>query len=159
MNTQHGFTLIELMIVISIIGILASVSLPAYQDYTVRAQVGTSLMLVSELKPHVIDFYKARGQFPTDNEQAGIPGANYIIGNHVKSVTIINGAMNIEMGNKVTAAVDGGVLSLRPIVVIGSPESPVSWICGHSEPPEGMEAVGENRTTLEAKYLPASCRY
>ena len=159
MSCERGFTLIELMIVISIIGILASVSLPAYQDYTVRSKVGASLVLVTELKPHIIDFYKSRSRFPASNTEAGIPDPEYIIGNFVKTVAINDGAMHIEFGNKVPENLNGKILTLRPIVVAGSPESPVSWICGKEPPPQGMEAIGEDLTNVELKYLPASCRY
>lgn len=159
MKKMQGFTLIELMIVVAIIGILAAVALPAYQDYTTRSKIGASIVLVSELKPHIIDFYKARYRFPTNNEEAGIPDPDYIIGNFVKRVSVVDGAMHIELGNKVRADMMGKILTLRPIVVTGSPESPVSWICGGETPPEGMESVGENRTDVEMKYLPANCRY
>ncbi len=158
MKQAKGFTLIELMIVVAIIGILAAVSLPAYQDYTLRAKVGASIALVSELKPHIIDYYKTKHRFPDGNAQAGIPDSHYIIGNYVKSVEVEDGAMHIEMGNKVSESMKGKILTLRPIVVEGSPDSPVSWICGNDIPPEGMKAIGKNKTSLEARHMPASCR-
>lgn len=158
MRHNTGFTLIELMIVVAIIGILASISLPAYQDYTTRAKVAEAIALISELKPNVISYYKAKSKFPKDNMQAGIPDSHYIIGNFVQGVSVKSGAINIEMGNKVPEHIMGKILTLRPIVVIGSPESPISWLCGNDVVPSGMKAVGENLTTLEEKHLPGACR-
>jgi type IV pilus assembly protein PilA len=158
MKKQRGFTLIELMIVVAIIGILASISIPAYQDYTTRAKIAEAIVLVSELKPNVVSYYRAKNKFPADNMQAGIPDSQYILGNHVQGVSVKNGAIHIEMGNKVPADLKGKILTLRPIVVEGSPESPISWLCGHDPAPTGMKAIGDNLTNLEAKHLPAACR-
>jgi type IV pilus assembly protein PilA len=159
MKNNRGFTLIELMIVVAIIGILASISLPAYQDYTTRAKIAESIVLVSELKPNVVSYYRAKSRFPADNTQAGIPASQYIIGNHVRGVSVKNGAIHIELGNKVPPDIEGKILTLRPIVVIGSPESPISWLCGNGEVPTGMQAIGDNLTSLEGKHLPAACRH
>lgn len=158
MKKHNGFTLIELMIVVAIIGILAAVALPAYQDYTTRAKIAEGIVLVGELKPHIIDYYKSKNRFPVNNQQAGVPDPQYIIGNYVKQVTVRDGAIHIEIGNKVPAIVDGKILTLRPIFVTDSPESPVSWVCGFDSAPEGMEAAGENQTTVDMRYLPSSCR-
>ena len=158
MQNQQGFTLIELMIVVSIIGILAAVALPAYQDYIYRAKIAEAISLVSEFKPSIIEYYRDRDRFPANNEQAGVPEPQFVIGNYVKQARIENGAIHVEMGNKAGSLLDKKILSLRPIVVTGSPVSPISWICGNDSAPEGMETVGENKTTIEDRYLPTSCR-
>ena len=158
MRSVTGFTLIELMIVVSIIGILAAVALPAYQDYTLRAKIVEGITLVAEIKPKIVEYYRARDRFPANNEQAGAPEPEFIIGNYVKQARVEAGAIHVELGNKIGGMLDGKVLTLRPIVVTGSPESPISWICGNDGPPEGMEAIGENRTTIEDRFLPAACR-
>ncbi len=155
---QNGFTLIELMIVVAIIGILAAIAIPAYQDYTIRAQVVESFSITGELKLGIRDYYKDRGRFPGSNAAAGVPDAEYLIGNYIKRVEVVDGAMHVEFGNYVNAQIAEEVLSIRPIVVAGSPASPMSWTCGHRKPPEGMEAIGENRTTVSDKYLPSACR-
>ena len=155
---QIGFTLIELMIVVAIIGILASIAIPAYQDYTIRAQVAESFSITGEMKLSIKDFYKDRGRFPSNNIEAGVPEAKHLIGNYVKTVVVADGAMHVEFGNHVNRHLEGQILTIRPIFVSASPTSPTSWTCGYRAPPDGMEAVGEDRTTLAARHLPASCR-
>ena len=146
------------MIVVSIIGILASIALPAYQTYTVRAQVAESLTIVAELKTSVADHYKARGKFPTNNSAAGIPKKEFLQGNFVKFIELENGAFHVTLGNKINANAADQIVSMRPIVVRDSPVSPFSWICGYSESPESMQAIGKNKTSVAREFLPQSCR-
>ena len=158
-SNSKGFTLIELMIVVAIIGILASVALPSYQSYTIRAQVSESLVIVSELKVSVAEYYKAKGAFPSNNDAAQIPQSHLLQGNFVKAIVVQDGAFHVELGNKINASVAGNIISIRPIVVKGSPSSPFSWVCGNSEVPEAMQAVGENKTSIDQTLLPANCRF
>jgi len=155
---QKGFTLIELMIVVAIIGILASIAIPAYQDYTIRAQVVESFSITGELKLSIKEFYKDRGRFPATNKEAGVPEAQFLIGNFITNVEVVDGAMHVEFGNYVNRNLLEQVITIRPIVVSGSPTSPISWTCGYRTPPDGMEAVGEDRTTLKTVHMPSSCR-
>lgn len=158
-NAYQGFTLIELMIVVAIIGILASVALPAYGTYTARAQVAEAMTIVDELKKNVTEHYKYKGFFPKDNAKAGIPAANLLQGNFVQAILLEDGAFHVKLGNKAHTSLTDKVLTIRPIVVKGSPASPFSWICGNSVPPESMQAIGENKTSLENEYLSAPCRF
>ncbi|EMU1395287.1 pilin [Neisseria gonorrhoeae] len=101
MNTlQKGFTLIELMIVIAIVGILAAVALPAYQDYTARAQVSEAILLAEGQKSAVTEYYLNHGKWPEDNDKAGVASASDIKGKYVKEVKVEKGV--------VTAANDAG---------------------------------------------------
>lgn len=158
MRAVRGFTLIELMVVVGIIGILAGVALPSYQAYTIRSQIAEALVLAAELKDDVRDFYKHTGRFPADNRAAGLPLAKHLIGNYVKEIQVENGALHIRLGNKANKAIAGKVLTLQPLVVAENPTSPISWNCGSSEPPEGMKTVGKNRTDVNRQYLPFACR-
>ena len=155
---KNGFTLIELMIVVAIIGILASIAIPAYQDYTIRAQVVEVFSITGELKLSIKDYYKEHGRFPVDNMQAAVPAKSHLIGNYVTEVEVIDGAMHVTLGNYANQHLHGQMVTIRPIFVSESPTSPISWTCGYRSPPKGMEAVGEDKTTLENKHLPGACR-
>ncbi|MBB6095545.1 type IV pilus assembly protein PilA [Povalibacter uvarum] len=155
---SRGFTLIELMIVVAIIGILAGIAIPAYQDYTIRSQVVEAFSLASELKPSIQDYRKEHGRFPATNADAGVPEAQLLIGNYVSRIDVVDGAVHIAFGQLANSNLKGSVITLQPLVVKGSPTSPMSWRCGKREIPEGMEALGENRTTVDNKYVPAACR-
>jgi type IV pilus assembly protein PilA len=150
--------LIELMIVVAIIGILAAIAIPSYQDYTVRAQVVEALVLAGELKPSIQDFYKERGRFPADNAAAGVPAAEHLIGQYVTDIEVADGAVHIRFGNKANTLIAGRILSLRPVFVTANPSSPISWNCGASRAPNGMTPAGADRTDVLPVHLPAACR-
>ncbi|ENV9269021.1 pilin, partial [Neisseria gonorrhoeae] len=128
MNTlQKGFTLIELMIVIAIVGILAAVALPAYQDYTARAQVSEAILLAEGQKSAVTEYYLNHGKWPKDNTSAGVASASDIKGKYVQSVTVANGVVTAEMKpSGVNKEIQGKRLSLWAKRQDGS----VKWFCG-----------------------------
>ncbi|ENW4842269.1 pilin, partial [Neisseria gonorrhoeae] len=99
MNTlQKGFTLIELMIVIAIVGILAAVALPAYQDYTARAQVSEAILLAEGQKSAVTEYYLNNGKWPADNGAAGVASASTIKGKYVQKVEVAKGVVTDDAG-------------------------------------------------------------
>ncbi|HGT1997657.1 TPA: pilin, partial [Neisseria gonorrhoeae] len=128
MNTlQKGFTLIELMIVIAIVGILAAVALPAYQDYTARAQVSEAILLAEGQKSAVTEYYLNHGTWPKDNTSAGVASSGEIKGKYVQSVTVANGVVTAEMNpSGVNNEIKGKKLSLWARRQNGS----VKWFCG-----------------------------
>jgi type IV pilus assembly protein PilA len=134
---QQGFTLIELMIVVAIIGILAAVAIPAYQDYTVRSRVTEGLSLASAGKTGVSEFFASNGTFPADNTEAGLATSTSITGNSVSSVGISNGAITVTFSG---APIAGDTLLLIPTNNNGA----VAWKCSPG--------------TINPKYLPSSCR-
>ncbi|HFC4221511.1 TPA: pilin [Neisseria gonorrhoeae] len=100
MNTlQKGFTLIELMIVIAIVGILAAVALPAYQDYTARAQVSEAILLAEGQKSAVTEYYLNNGEWPADNASAGVANPTEIKGKYVQKVEVKNGVVTAVTDN------------------------------------------------------------
>ncbi|ENX2441423.1 pilin, partial [Neisseria gonorrhoeae] len=128
MNTlQKGFTLIELMIVIAIVGILAAVALPAYQDYTARAQVSEAILLAEGQKSAVTEYYLNHGEWPKDNTSAGVASASDIKGKYVQKVEVNNGVVTAEMKpSGVNKEIKGKKLSLWAKRENGS----VKWFCG-----------------------------
>ncbi|ENW3875591.1 pilin, partial [Neisseria gonorrhoeae] len=128
MNTlQKGFTLIELMIVIAIVGILAAVALPAYQDYTARAQVSEAILLAEGQKSAVTEYYLNHGEWPKDNTSAGVASASDIKGKYVESVTVEKGVVTAKMlSSGVNNEIKGKKLSLWGRRENGS----VKWFCG-----------------------------
>ncbi|EPI7526531.1 pilin, partial [Neisseria gonorrhoeae] len=128
MNTlQKGFTLIELMIVIAIVGILAAVALPAYQDYTARAQVSEAILLAEGQKSAVTEYYLNHGKWPKDNTSAGVASASDIKGKYVKEVKVEKGVVTATMkSDGVNKEIQGKKLSLWARRENGS----VKWFCG-----------------------------
>ena len=141
-KVQQGFTLIELMIVVAIIGILAAIALPAYQDYTKRSHVTEGLSLAGAAKASVTEFYSSKGYMPVSNTSAGLATAASISGNAVTSVTVATGVITIVYNAKVD---NGKTLTLSPVTGAGG----VQWVCGSS---------AGGGSTLSNKYRPASCR-
>jgi type IV pilus assembly protein PilA len=157
-KTQQGFTLIELMIVVAIIGILAAIAIPAYQDYTVRAQVTEGLNLASDLKAAVGESFANDGAWPVDNDAIGVTETKE--GKYVETVEIANGTIVITFGNQANADAfsNGNVLALRPTV---SANGDVIWNCGYrtevgADPASG--GADANSTDVLEKFLPATCR-
>ncbi|HFB3006223.1 TPA: pilin, partial [Neisseria gonorrhoeae] len=128
MNTlQKGFTLIELMIVIAIVGILAAVALPAYQDYTARAQVSEAILLAEGQKSAVTEYYLNNGEWPSDNSAAGVASSSSIKGKYVKSVTVAKGVVTAQMAS---TGVNKEIKDKRLSLWAKRQDGSVKWFCG-----------------------------
>jgi type IV pilus assembly protein PilA len=142
---QQGFTLIELMIVVAIIGILAAIAIPAYQDYTIRAQVTEGINLATGSKVAVTEYFQDKGSFPTTNSLAGVSAANTIKGKYVSSVTVgAAGIITVVYGGSAPANSElvGDTLIMTPTSAVGA--GSVEWSC--------------NLGTVVPKHRPSSCR-
>lgn len=143
-HAQQGFTLIELMIVVTIIGILAAVAVPMYLDYAVRSQISEGLTVAGAAKSAVTEFIQDRGSMPSDNANAGLSDATEIQGKFVSSVSVGNqdGVITVTYGNDANAVISGQTVTLTANTTrAGS----VQWIC-------------DSGGVIEDKHLPAACR-
>jgi len=141
-KVQQGFTLIELMIVVAIVGILAAVAVPMYLDYTVRSQIAEGLNLSTSAKVAVTEFFQDRGVFPTNNTAAGVEAATDIQGKYVSSITVADDVITVQYGNEVNAQVFGETITLTADTTSAGS---VKWVCASGG-------------VIQDNHLPAACR-
>jgi type IV pilus assembly protein PilA len=163
---QKGFTLIELMIVIAIIGILAAIAIPAYQNYTIRAQVTEGISLAAGWKTAISEYYAQNGSFPTCSSTASTGAAGCVAvsgasGGKYASAVSVNatapgGQINIVYsGTQVNKKLTGLILTLSPGL---DANYDVVWVCGTAAVPATITTAGPpTATTIPASYLPTSC--
>ena len=164
---QKGFTLIELMIVVAIIGILAAIAIPAYQDYTIRAQVSEGMNLAAAAKAAVAETFLNRGTAPLNRVAAGMSqiGANGTdtSGKYVTGVDVVQGVLVITYGNEANQNINAATLQLGPYT---TPDNSVAWRCGGAPVPVGTNPMagsggftgGSLAGAALVKYLPSACR-
>jgi type IV pilus assembly protein PilA len=160
---QKGFTLIELMIVVAIIGILAAIAIPAYQDYTIRAQVSEGLNLAAAAKAAIAESYLNTGAAPATRTAAGMSAtATDTSGKYVTQVQVANGVIQVTYGNEANARITGQTLFIAPWV---TRDGSVVWQCGGADDPTGTSIAlmgsaggGTLAGANFVRYLPAACR-
>jgi type IV pilus assembly protein PilA len=168
-RVQKGFTLIELMIVVAIIGILAAIAIPAYQDYTIRSQVTEGLTLAGAAKAAVAESFSQTGEPPANRTEAGMSAtATDTSGKYVSEVEVNGGTIEITYGHEANSKITAAGANLLALVPYETPDASVAWKCGAANDPSGATLLGTNTTgatpapdtatTVAVKYLPKACR-
>jgi type IV pilus assembly protein PilA len=154
-QVQKGFTLIELMIVVAIIGILAAIAIPAYQNYTIRAQITEGLTLADGWKTAIAEYYANTGNMPA--AIANLQGTNQSVGKYESSILVSTGSIVVTYGNAANTKILNSTLGLVPYT---NANNDVLWQCGLAlAPGNGSASIvgGVVTTSLTAQYLPTSC--
>jgi type IV pilus assembly protein PilA len=157
-STSRGFTLIELMVVVTVIAILSMMAVPMFRERIVRTQVAEAIDTMEFARAAVGARHVLTGAFPKDNAAAGLPPADKIVGNHVASLTVVDGALELVFGNKADGVLRGKRLSLRPAFVDGYPQVPVVWVCAAANVPDKMTLQGVDATDVPVRFLPMRCQ-
>ena len=166
-TARAGFTLIELMVVIGIIGVLASVALPAYAPYVARARLAEALMLGEEVQKSVVAYYARWGVLPRDNAAAGLPPPAALRGANVESIELRNGVIVVHLDAKALASADPPMpkdakraLVLRPALDAAHRGTTMAWVCDEHDVPAGFEPepLPAGVDLVSEKMLPLACR-
>lgn len=157
-NKQIGFTVVEMMVVVAILGILAMIVIPSSIERIIREEVAAAIPLADAVKEPAAAQWKATKTLPVDNNEAGLPAADKVVSNLISTLVVDKGAIHMTFGNKARAILQGKILSIRPAVIEESQAVPIAWVCGNAPAPAKMTLLGDNKTNIDTKYLPSACR-
>ena len=153
-----GFTWIELVLILAVVGILAAMAFPALQDQALKKQVKEALALAVVGKNGVQAAWSAAGEMPNNNKQAAIPEPDKIVGSFVSEVHVHDGAVTLTLGNQASKQLHGRKLTVRPAVMPDEKVVPIAWLCHAFPAPQGMEVHGKDQTDVPPQWLPVECR-
>lgn len=155
---QIGFSAIEMLAVLAVIGILAAMAIPSYQSKIVREQIAAAIPFADTAKEPISAYWKATKAFPGDNKEAGLPDADIIVSNQISALVVEGGVIHMTFGNSTHNLLKNKILSIRPAIVEDAPIVPIAWVCGNAAPPDKMVVKGNNKTNIPNAYLPFGCR-
>lgn len=141
-KVQQGFTLIELMIVVAIIGILVAIAVPAYLDYAIRAQISEGLGISASARTATSEYFMNHGTYPANNTEAGVAAAGSISGKYVASIAVASDVISVVFGNDANGKIQGQTVTMTADTTASGS---VRWVCASAG-------------VIPAKHLPASCR-
>lgn len=162
-HQQQGFTLIELIIVVLIIGILWVIARPNYCDYTVRAQINEGINMSNEIKDAISKYWNTHKVLPINAAVAGLAPAGSYAGTYVTSIAVTNGTITITYGrDKIRAEIADKKLTIWPV---SDSAGNLVWVCGKANTPVGTALIGAtsnggapNFTDIDNRFLSSSCR-
>ncbi len=154
-----GFTLIELMTVMAIVGVLAAIGTGAYRHYVARSQLAEPLALAGPARAAVAEYFGHTGRLPADNITVGLLAPEHYASRRLASLEVEHGAIHLHLNGRSQPALQGRVLTLRPAWHPDGRDGRLLWLCGPARPPgDGWVVGGVDRTDVPARLLPPSCR-
>jgi type IV pilus assembly protein PilA len=157
-SINSGFTLVEMMVVVAILAILAMIAVPSGIERIIREQVAAAIPLADAAKEPASAQWKATKTLPANNQEAGLPASDKVVSNLISNLVVDKGVIHMTFGNKARSLLHGKILSIRPAVIEDSPAVPVAWVCGNAPAPAKMTLLGDNKTNIDAKFLPFACK-
>lgn len=157
-SNESGFTVIEMMVVVSIIAILALIAIPSQIERIIREEVKAAMPLADAAKDPIALAWKTTKTLPANNAESLLPVPEKVVSNFISRLEVADGAIHMTFGNKARTQLSGKVLSFRPAVIEESQAVPITWVCGHATAPAQMVVKGKDNTTVPDIYLPGICR-
>ena len=158
----RGFTLVELMVVVAIIGILAAIAIPSYQKYSAQAKIAEAFMLIEPVKKDIAEYFGRWGRFPKDNQEAGIGNGEAYAGKYVRDISVTEGVIYVTLVNLGgESSAQKHRLWFQAAIPLTGDASSIAWQCMNQGAPETLRRVGNvvpSKDDLDGQYLPGSCR-
>jgi type IV pilus assembly protein PilA len=157
-NKHNGFTVIEMMVVVSILAILAMMAIPSQIERIIREEVKSAMPLADAAKEPISEAWKTSKTLPVNNAEARLPVPEKVVSNFINKLEVKDNTIHMTFGNKARTQLSGKILSFRPAVIEESQAVPITWVCGNAKAPDQMVVKGDNKTNIADIYLPGICK-